>query len=200
MRAGKHQNFGTVLRPLFQFMRFFLGEPKRYCKILRAFECILGSQRYSADSRGRSRPCSWRWRAIIKQASTQASVRPRARPIALMNRLAEFCFTGDPTVLRHSVIESFKTLPSIKMFGWPYDSGKLLNLRAGMGFIPPRRGGLAKPKGFTEGRTEAPDHATRGLVFHIGSRVAADQYSHMRIHKWGCPVDVKLLQKGFRDI
>ncbi|KAG5955550.1 hypothetical protein E4U57_003376, partial [Claviceps arundinis] len=30
-----------LLRPLFQFMRFFLGEPKRYCKILRAFECIL---------------------------------------------------------------------------------------------------------------------------------------------------------------
>ncbi|KAG6093126.1 hypothetical protein E4U30_004657, partial [Claviceps sp. LM220 group G6] len=131
------------LRPLFQFMRFFLGEPKRHCKILRAFECIPGSQRYSADSRGRSRPCSWRWRAIIKQASTQASVRPRgtSEAIALMNRLA-----GDPTVLRHSVIESFKTLPSIKMFGWPYDSGKLLNLRAGVGFIP-RRGGLAKPKG-----------------------------------------------------
>ncbi|KAG5955549.1 hypothetical protein E4U57_003375, partial [Claviceps arundinis] len=135
------------------------------------------------------------------QASIDTGLSPAScEAIALMNRLAEFCFTGDPTVLRHSVIESFKTLPSIKMFGWPYDSGKLLNLRAGMGFIPPRRGGLAKPKGFTEGRTEAPDHATRGLVFHIGSRVAADQYSHMRIHKWGRPVDVKLLQKGFRDV
>ncbi|KAG6203647.1 hypothetical protein E4U34_000549, partial [Claviceps purpurea] len=38
------------------------------------------------------------------------------------------------------------------------------------------------------------------LGFHFGSRVAADQYSHMWLQSWGCPVDVKFLRKAFRDI
>ncbi|KAG6106437.1 hypothetical protein E4U14_004607 [Claviceps sp. LM454 group G7] len=59
---------------------------------------------------------------------------------------------------------------------------------------------MAKTKGSTGGLTEAPDPTACELVFHFGSRVAADQYSHMWIHNWGCPVDVKFLQKAFRNI
>ncbi|KAG6290096.1 hypothetical protein E4U09_004606 [Claviceps aff. purpurea] len=193
----EHQQFETIMRPLFQFMRFFLCEPKRYCKILRAFEYSQFPEILRGFARFFETVFSEMERRYDARSDTGLSP-ALCEATALLNRLAEFCFTGDPTALRHDTIKALKTLPSIRM-GWPYYSSKLLNLREGMGFMnlvtwPSLQDPLEvslKPPILLH---------VADLGFHFGSQVAADQHSHMWLHNWRCPVDVKFLEKAFRDI
>ncbi|KAG6108616.1 hypothetical protein E4U13_006378 [Claviceps humidiphila] len=194
-----HRKSETILRPLFQFMRFFTNEPKRYCKIMRAFEFsqfpeILG---------GFAKFFGTLFLEIEKRDTANSETSGLSPALcegtALLSRLAEFCFTGDPTVLGHSVIQSLETVPSIQKFGWPFYSKNLLNLRDGGEEI-----NLKKWPTISNLLEDSPKlpillHVA-DLGFHFGSRVAAHQYYDLLIRKWGYPVNIQFLEKALRDI
>ncbi|KAG5952291.1 hypothetical protein E4U57_006251 [Claviceps arundinis] len=194
----QHQSFGTILRPVFQFMRFFVCRPDRYCTILRAFE----PSRFPQILCGFAQFFEIFFLEMEKRyvESSDTGLPPSScEATAILNRLAEFCFTGDPTVLRHAVLEALETLLSIETSGWPFFSRNLLDLRDGMGVLHMKKWPFLKDPLEVSLKPPILLHVA-DLGFHFGWRVAADQHSQMWLQNWKCPVDVKFLRKAFRDI
>lgn len=51
------------------------------------------------------------------------------KSVAVLNRLGNYCFTGDPRVLPSTVLEPLITIESIRRGAWPYISPDMLNFR-----------------------------------------------------------------------
>lgn len=127
-------SFRTVLRPIFQLMRFYLREPEHYIHILRCFRPsifprILGS--FARMFEVAMDEMLLRFRA---QESTGLGV-ALSEGVAALDRLGNHCFTGSPQVLMSSVMKPLRTIDSLRRGGWPFIDPHMLDLRHGEGSI-----------------------------------------------------------------
>lgn len=165
------RNFLNVLRPIFQLMRFFLKEKQSYSWILRRFppsvfpgvlvafakmfELAVGEmeRRFTADgSRGLGLALS--------------------ESVAALDRLGNFCFTGDPRVLPTTVFRPLGTMESLRRAGWPYIDPVMLDFRSTDGIINLGRWPTL------EGDRPALMHVA-ALAYHYGPVVAANRHSQL---------------------
>ncbi|KAG6105357.1 hypothetical protein E4U14_005153 [Claviceps sp. LM454 group G7] len=200
------RGFKTVLRPTFQFMKFFLEEVERYTTVLQSFKpdvfpgILCGFARHFQVS---LEEMERRYAETGDEGLTLAS----CEAIALLDRLGEYCFTGDPAVLPYTVLEPLGTMKSIQNLGWPSSSYKM--------FCPggdtiglaewPRLTPNDAQEGSTEGSTspERPPILVHvpALGLHFGSRVAANQHSLMWFRNWdGQANQQELLNKALLDL
>ncbi|KJK73603.1 hypothetical protein H634G_11138 [Metarhizium anisopliae BRIP 53293] len=165
------RTFSTVLYPIFQLIRFFLRERTSYLGVLRQFPSVAfpgvlpGFARVFALALGEIEE-----RFIAD--GCKGLCLALSEGVAALDRLGNFCFTGDPTVLPPKVLRPLKTMDSLREGGWPYISPDLLDLREGRGFIDLRR--------WPRKEDERPllMHVP-SLAYHYGSQVATNRESQL---------------------
>ncbi|KAG5952292.1 hypothetical protein E4U57_006252 [Claviceps arundinis] len=181
----ERRNFFTVLRPIFQYMRFFLRERDQYRTILRAFPLSLfpgilcGFARLFELS---FKEMENRYRASGNNGLDLAL----CESIACLDRLGNYCFTGDPRVLPRTVLGPLQTMESLKC-GWPYVSPEMLNFQTETGSMDMMRW----PKSGVEQKHLILMHVA-ALNYHYGPQVASDRQSQIWFGQVGC--------KGIRDV
>ncbi|KAG6286477.1 hypothetical protein E4U45_008439 [Claviceps purpurea] len=181
----ERRNFFTVLRPIFQYMRFFLSERDQYLTILRAFPLSLfpgilcGFARLFELS---LEEMENRYRASGNNGLDLAL----CESIAWLDRLGNYCFTGNPIVLPRTVLGPLQTMESLKC-GWPYVSPNMLDFRTKTGSMNL----MQWPKSGVKQKRLILMHVA-ALTYHYGPQVAADRQSQIWFGQVGC--------KGIRDV
>lgn len=192
------RNLWTVLRPIFQLMRFYLQETKHYTSILRRFRPTVFPQILASFAR------------IFELATDEMHKRFRAQGakglgialaegVAALDRLGHYCFTGTPKVLVRSVLGPLKTMESLKKGGWPYLDPQLLDLRHGEGCLDFTR--------WPRAANQRPIFMhLASLRFHYGYKVAESQHSLIWFRDLGGksisgPISgTRFLDELFRDL
>ena len=192
------RDFLNVLRPIFQLMRFFLKEKQLYSWILRrfppevfpgvliafakTFELAVGEmeRRFTADgARG------------LGLALSEA--------VAALDRLGNFCFTGDPRVLPTTVFRPLGTMESLRRAGWPYIDPAMLDFRSIDGVI-----NLGQWPTLADDRPVLMHVAA--LAYHYGPVVAANRHSQLWFAELGgqsirgISSAGRFLEKVFREL
>jgi hypothetical protein len=163
------RNLRTVLRPIFQLMRFYLQETPHYIHILRAFRPQIFPQVLGSFARVFELATDEMLLRYRAQGSTGLGL-ALAEGVAALDRLGHYCFTGSPQVLMSSVLKPLGTMDSLQRGGWPFLDPDLLDLRQGEGTLD-----VAKwPRG-KDGRPVFMHVAS--LAFHYGPEIAASRHS-----------------------
>lgn len=152
-------------------MRFFLRERRSYTPILRSFsppvfpgilcsyarlfEVALGEM----DQRFRARG----------EAGLEVAL---AEAVAILDRLGNYCFTGDPRVLATAVLGPLLTIESLRKGAWPFVSPDLLDFRPPVGTLD-----LARWPRMSDRRPVLLHVAA--LAFHYGPAVAAQRHGQI---------------------
>ncbi|PNP58757.1 hypothetical protein FNYG_15035 [Fusarium nygamai] len=130
----RRRNFSSVLQPTFQLMRLFLKEKQLYAGILRrfspdifpgvmvAFAKVIEAAIAEMDRR-------------FREAGSKGLGMALSEGVAALDRLGNFCFTGDPRVLPTKVMRLLGTMDSLKTCGWPFISPRMLDIRDGQGLV-----------------------------------------------------------------
>ena len=192
------RNIWTVLRPIFQLMRFYLQEAAHYTPFLRRFRPtvfpkILGSFARVFDAA--LGEMLTRYRAQGSKGLGLAL----AEGVAALDRLGHYCFTGMPKVLVRSVLGPLGTLESLRTGAWPYLDPAMLDLRCGEGLLDVHRWPRA-----ADGRPILMHVAA--LHFHYGAEVAASRHSLVWFRDLGGkaitgPISAaRFLEEVFRDL
>ncbi|RKK76702.1 hypothetical protein BFJ68_g18016 [Fusarium oxysporum] len=92
--------------------------------------------------------------------------------VAALDRLGNFCFTGDPRVLPTKVMRLLGTMDSLKRCGWPFISPRMLDIRDGQGLI-----NLVGWPQLSNGRPVLMHVAS--LEYHYDRTVASNRYSQL---------------------
>jgi len=167
----ERQDFTTVLHPIFQLMRFFLVDVGSYTATLRKFRPsvfpgVLGSfarvfELALGEMEGRFRTSGDKGLGLALSEGTAA-----------LDRLGNFCFTGDPRVLPSTVLGPLGTMESLQTAAWPFISPEMLDLREKHGSINTERW----PR--NSSRQPILMHIA-SLAFHYGAAVAASRQSQL---------------------
>ena len=170
------RNFSTVLKPIFQLMRFFLEEPQCYTHVFRSFRPsvfpgVLASFAavfaQAVDS----------IRARFEAAGSQGLSVALAEGVSALDRLGSYCFTGFPRSLMGSVLQPLGTIEGIEQGGWPFIDPRMLDLQ-GAGNLS-----LAQWPRRDNGRPIMMHIAS--IAFHYGPEVAASCYSEVWFNELG---------------
>ena len=92
--------------------------------------------------------------------------------VAALDRLGNFCFTGDPRVLPSTVFRPLGTMESLRRAGWPYVNPTMLDFRNADGFI-----NLGQWPRLSDDRPVLMHVAALG--YHYGQEVAANRHSQL---------------------
>ncbi|KAB5522988.1 hypothetical protein GE09DRAFT_1258623 [Coniochaeta sp. 2T2.1] len=176
LESGR-RDFFSVLRPIFQLMRFFLKETRLYIPTLRTFKPSVFPKvlcSYATLFELALGEMDRRYRATSDQGLGPAL----SEAVAVLDRLGHFCFTGDPRVLPTTVLTLLLTMESLRKGAWPFIWPDMLDFREGSGVMNISRW----PQ--TQDRRPALLHIS-ALAFHYGPAVAAGRHSqiwfgHMR--------------------
>ncbi|KFA80281.1 hypothetical protein S40288_10266 [Stachybotrys chartarum IBT 40288] len=196
----RQRNFFTVLRPIFQIMRFFLKEPDKFVAILRRFKpsifpgILCGFARLFEVAMGEM---DRRFRLKGAEGLDLAT----CESIAVLDRLGNYCFTGDPRVLPKTVLGPLVTMESLSKGSWPFISPTMLDFREMGGRMdltrwPCMRGGQKRP---------ILMHVA-ALGYHYGGVVAANRHSQIWFSQLGgqgirdLRVAVRFLEDVFREM
>jgi hypothetical protein len=163
------RNFRTILRPLFQLMRFYLQEPQHYIHILRAFQPQIFPRVLGSFARVFELATDEIYLRFQAQGSTGLGV-ALAEGVAALDRLGHYCFTGSPQVLMSSVLKPLRTMDSLQRGGWPFVDPGMLDLRQGDGTLD-----IATWPRTKDGRPIFMHVAS--LAFHYGPEIAASRHS-----------------------
>jgi hypothetical protein len=163
------RNLRTILRPIFQLMRFYLQETQHYTKLLRCFRPTVFPQILGSFARVFDLAVGEMLKRFRAQGS-QGLGMALSEGVAALDRLGHYCFTGNPTVLMSSVLGPLKTMESLQKGGWPYIDPQLLDLRIGEGSLDVMRWPRA-------GDQRPIFMHTASLGFHYGPQVAASRHS-----------------------
>jgi hypothetical protein len=128
------QSFRTVLRPIFQLIRFYLQEPEHYIHILRCFRPVIFPRILGSFARMFEVALDEMFVRFRAQGSTGLGV-ALSEGVAVLDRLGNYCFTGSPQVLMPSVMKPLRTIDSLRRGGWPFVDPRMLDLRHGEGLI-----------------------------------------------------------------
>jgi hypothetical protein len=194
----RRRNLRTVLRPIFQLIRFYLQEPQHYIHILRAFPPRIFPQVLGSFARVFGLALDEMLLRFRAQGSTGLGI-ALAEGVAALDRLGHYCFTGSPQVLMTSVLKPLRTIDSLERGGWPFLDARLLDLRQGAGMLDitqwPRR---------ADGRPIFMHVAS--LAFHYGPEIAASRHSLVWFRDLGGksirgPASAtRFLEEVFRDL
>ncbi|PVH76126.1 hypothetical protein DL98DRAFT_551355 [Cadophora sp. DSE1049] len=102
------RNLRTILRPIFQLMRFYLQETQHYTKLLRCFRPTVFPQILGSFAR-----------VFDLGIGSQGLGMALSEGVAALDRLGHYCFTGTPIALISSVLGPLKTMESLEKGGWP---------------------------------------------------------------------------------
>jgi hypothetical protein len=163
------RNIRTVLRPIFQLMRFYLQEKEHYTRLLRRFRPTVFPQILGTFARVFELGTDEMLKRFQAQGSKGLGI-ALAEGVAALDRLGHYCFTGMAKVLVRSVLGPLKTVESLKKGAWPYLDPQLLDIRRGEGRLDVTRW----PRS-SDGRPIFMHIAS--LSFHYGPKVAASQHS-----------------------
>jgi hypothetical protein len=166
---GRWRHIRTVLRPIFQLMRFYLRDSKTYAPLMRRFRPAVFPGILAAYARVFDLATHEMLKRFQAQGSKGLGV-ALAEGVAALDRLGNYCFTGTPQVLMRSVLGPLKTIESLTQGGWPYLDPQLLDIRHGEGHL-----NIAQWPRAADGRPIFMHTASLG--FHYGGRVAASQHS-----------------------
>jgi hypothetical protein len=185
----EHLTFATVLQPIFQLMRFFLVETGSYIPTLRRFQpsmfpATLGS--FARVFELAFREMQGRFHASSDNGLGVAL----SEGIAALDRLGNFCFTGDARVLPTTVLGPLGTTESLHKAAWPFISPDMLDLREKQGLINAEKW----PR--DSNRQPILMHIA-SLAFHYGQAVAASRQSHLRFGEMGSG-DIRHLSSAVR--
>lgn len=163
------RNLRTILRPIFQLMRFYLQETSHYTHLLRCFRPTVFPQILGSFARVFELGLEEMLRRFRAQGSQGLGV-ALSEGVAALDRLGHYCFTGSSKALASSVLGPLKTMESLKKGAWPYLDPQLLDLRQGEG----RLDGMRWPR-TKKGRPIFLHVAS--LSFHYGPEVGASRHS-----------------------
>lgn len=165
------RNFGTIIRPIFQLMRFFLQEKQYYSHVLRRFPPEVFPGILVGFSTVFELAVEEMRQRFLNEGSQGLGL-ALSEGIAAIDRLGNYCFTGDPCVLPCRVFRPLETMESLRRAGWPYINPSMLDLRQGRGKLH-----LGKwPK--TEDERPVLMHVA-SLAYHYGHNVAANRHSQL---------------------
>ncbi|KAF5120471.1 hypothetical protein E5D57_013504 [Metarhizium anisopliae] len=165
------RSFRTVIRPIFQLMRFFLQEKQYYSPILKrfppevfpgilvAFSTVFELAIEEMEQRFRDQGCKGLGLALSEGT-------------AAIDRLGNFCFTGHPRVLPCRVFRALETMESLRRGGWPYISPDILDIRHGDGKIH-----IDQWPKLKQDRPVLMHVAS--LAYHYGRDVASNRHSQL---------------------
>ncbi|KAL6406205.1 hypothetical protein AUP68_10374 [Ilyonectria robusta] len=195
----ERRNFGNVLRPIFQLIRLFLKEKQLYMGILRRFPPAVFPGVLTAFARTIELGIGEMDRRFRDSGSRGLGL-ALSEGVAALDRLGNFCFTGDPRVLPSRVLGPLGTMDSLRKCGWPYLCPRMLNLTKGRELIH-----LARwPKLNDDDRPILMHVAS--LAYHYGPTVAANRHSQIWFAELGGrAIDGLLgltpfLEEVFRDL
>ncbi|GKU12187.1 unnamed protein product [Fusarium langsethiae] len=167
----RRRNFSSVLQPIFQLMRIFLKEKQLYAGILRrfspdifpgvmvAFAKVVEVAMAEMDRR-------------FRDAGSKGLDMALSEGVAALDRLGNFCFTGDPRVLPTKVMRLLGTMDSLKTCGWPFISPRMLDIRQGQGLV-----NLVGWPQLSNGRPVLMHVAS--LEYHYDRTVASNRHSQL---------------------
>lgn len=112
---AKH-SFRTVIRPIFQLIRFFLQEKQYYSPVLRRFPSEVFPSILVAFSTVFKLAIKEMEQRFCNQGSKGLGL-ALLEGVAAIDRLGNFCFTGDPCVLPYRVFRPLETMESLRRGG-----------------------------------------------------------------------------------
>ncbi|RTE73082.1 hypothetical protein BHE90_012476 [Fusarium euwallaceae] len=167
------RHFFSVLQPIFQLIRFFLKEKRSYTSVLRGFKPSIFPNVL----------CSFARLFELTLAEMHQRFQARAdkgldlalsEAVAVLDRLGNYCFTGDSRVLMSTVLRPLFTTDSLKLGAWPYVSADMLDFRGASGKMDVIRW----PRTKDEERRPILLHLA-SLEYHYGRVVAANCHSRV---------------------
>lgn len=168
----ERRNFGSVLQPIFQLIRLFLKEKQLYMGILRRFPPAVFPGVLTAFARTIELGIGEIDRRFRDSGSRGLGL-ALSEGVAALDRLGNYCFTGDPRVLPSRVLGPLGTMDSLRKCGWPYLCPRMLNLTKGRELIH-----LARwPK--TDDNNRPILMHVASLAYHYGPTVAASRHSQL---------------------
>ncbi|CAM1507690.1 Fc.00g073310.m01.CDS01 [Cosmosporella sp. VM-42] len=173
----RRRNFFGVLHPIFQLMRFFLKETQLYTQVLRSFRPSIFPNVLCSYARMFELPLGemeWRFRASGHKGLDLAL----SEGIAVLDRLGNYCFTGDPRVLPRTVLNPLITMESIKKGAWPFVSPEMLRFGESYGTMNTTRW----PR--TSDNRPILLHVAV-LAFHYGKIIAVNRHSQLWFSQLG---------------
>lgn len=194
----QRRNFHNVLQPIFQLMRLFLKEKQLYAGVLRrfppeifpgmlvAFAKVLEAAIAEMDRR-------------FREGGSKGLGMALSEGVAALDRLGNFCFTGDPRVLPTKVMRLLGTIDSLRACGWPFISPRMLDIREGRGLV-----NLVGWPQLNNGRPVLMHVAS--LEYHYDRSVAANRHSQLWFAELGGrSIDglhrmTSFLREVFRDL
>ncbi|KAF2174792.1 hypothetical protein K469DRAFT_770346 [Zopfia rhizophila CBS 207.26] len=191
------RSFSTVLNPIFQLIRFYLKESRRYTHFLRSFRPsifpgVLGS--FARIFELAINDIHARFEATgCKELSVAL-----AEGVSALDRLGSYCFTGFLRSLMGSVLGPLGTIDGIERGAWPYINPRMLDLQGGGGFS------LAQWPRSENGRPLLMHVAS--IAFHYGQEAAASRHSNVwfkelgGVRVRGPSGATKFLEEVFQDL
>ncbi|OBS16948.1 hypothetical protein FPOA_12498 [Fusarium poae] len=167
----RRRNFSSVLQPIFQLMRLFLKEKQLYAGILRRFNPDIFPGVMVAFARVMEAAIAEMDRRF-REAGSKGLGMALSEGVAALDRLGNFCFTGDPRVLPTKVMRLLGTMDSLKRCGWPFISPRMLDIRDGQGLV-----NLVGWPQLSNGRPVLMHVAS--LEYHYDRTVASNRHSQL---------------------
>jgi hypothetical protein len=174
--TSDHRSFSTVLRPIFQLMRFFLEEPQCYTHLFRSFRPLVFPGVLASFAALFAQAIDTIYTRFEAAGSTGLPV-ALAEGVSALDRLGSYCFTGFPRSLMGSVLQPLGTIGSIEQGGWPFIDPRMLDLQ-GAGELS-----LAQWPRQENGRPIMMHIAS--IAYHYGPEVAATRSSEVWFNELG---------------
>ena len=188
----------TVLRPIFQLMRFYLQDTQHYTPLLRCFRPNIFPKILSSFARLFELAMDEMLARFQAQGSTGLGL-ALSEGVAAVDRLGHYCFTGSSKALISSVLKPLRTIDSLRQGAWPFLDPQMLDLRHGEGRIDVVQWPRAK-----DGRPIFMHVAA--LAHHYGPEVAASRHSLVWFRDlggksiWGPAGATQFLEEVFREL
>ncbi|GKU09195.1 unnamed protein product [Fusarium langsethiae] len=178
-----HRHFFSVLHPIFQLMRFFLKEKRAYTIVLRSFLPSVFPTILCSFAKLFELGLAEMHRRFLARAEKGLDL-ALSEAVAVLDRLGNYCFTGDTRVLMSTVFRPLLTMDSLKLCAWPYVSADMLDFRGSSGKLDVIRWPRTK------------DEERKPILLHIASL----EYHYGRVVAANCHSRVWFGQLGAEDI
>ncbi|CAG9951263.1 unnamed protein product [Clonostachys rosea f. rosea IK726] len=169
------RTFETVLRPIFQLMRFFLREHESYVHIFRSMPLEVFPGIMGAYARLFELALEEMDRRYVEGGERGLDL-AHSEGVAVLDRLGGYLFTGFERHLPKSVLRPLGTIDGLRGGGWPYIDPEVLDLCAA------GRGGavldMARWPRYKETGRPILLHVAE-LRYHYGDRVASSRDSNL---------------------
>jgi hypothetical protein len=179
----RHRHFFTVLHPIFQLMRFFIKEKRAYTTVLRSFLPSIFPTILCSYAKLFELGLAEMHRRFLARAEKGLDL-ALSEAVAVLDRLGNYCFTGDTRVLMTTVLRPLLTMDSLKLCAWPYVSTDMLDFRGSSGKMDVVRWPRTK------------DEERKPILLHIASL----EYHYGRVVAANCHSRVWFGQLGAEDI